>query len=880
MPLVEQDDHTIARVHVHVPDTWSDLLHKQEQREDAGVVDGYKRFQQMLDAGARYGINSSTGAAHALLRSGIERIATVFEAALVIPRLGVTACTSGITAKCRNNPSTLERWLPLMESHGLTAYLVLRTLLDQTAAGGQPALTSLALETTNALLAELKYRRLKTLNPNLFRYTTERLRTPHLAHTKRVMDSAVHHAAIDCSDLDLNTRERVLLGNQLIDCALDALPGWFTVAPGDVSAMPKKRSRKSPRTPPTVVQLAPEMLLKLARSNELLALTRPVYGPMVVPPLPWRLSGIRGGFRYALREQLSLVATTSRRVIRRIEVADIPEVLAAVNATQETAWVVNRDVLAVVRELVSLGGGYCGIPASLDAELPPKPEDIAINENARKEWRHQAHQVHGRNRLRRSEANALEKVLAVAEEVRDEAAIWFTWSVDFRGRLYPRSSYLSPQGSDVTRALLTFGEALPVDADARKWLAIHGANCLGATSDGHKISQMTFAERVAYIERIESEILALAADPLDVPGLMLLADKPWMFLAFCLDWARLLGAEARGETYYSSLPVSVDGTANGLQHYSALTRDTELALKVNVIPSADGRPVDIYSTVAVALIDKLTALALTGDPMARQWIATHTLHGALSRKLTKAPAMTKAYGSGRFAFRLQMHDHFQTLSNATEIAAHFVTSELPTPAQAFERALTYLAGVVASVIDEQIGIAADAMQWMKRCGRTIAKAAGTPVQWRTPLGFPVVLPYQQLGKQAVTSVLGGRIVKNVLHPETPAVDVRKQASGLAPSVIHSLDSTHLMLTVNAAVSDEGIESFSLLHDSYGTQAANCSILARILREQFATLYSVDVLDDLYQQFAAQLPDPSTCLKPPVRGRLDVVDCLESEYLFA
>ena len=51
------------------------------------------------------------------------------------------------------------------------------------------------------------------------------------------------------------------------------------------------------------------------------------------------------------------------------------------------------------------------------------------------------------------------------------------------------------------------------------------------------------------------------------------------------------------------LPVHMDGSCNGLQHYAALGRDQEGAVKVNVAPS--DRPQDVYVAVVSASRDHI-----------------------------------------------------------------------------------------------------------------------------------------------------------------------------------------------------------------------------------------------------------------------------------
>jgi DNA-directed RNA polymerase len=49
------------------------------------------------------------------------------------------------------------------------------------------------------------------------------------------------------------------------------------------------------------------------------------------------------------------------------------------------------------------------------------------------------------------------------------------------------------------------------------------------------------------------------------------------------------------EQFLSQVPVQMDGSCNGLQHYAALGRDNLGALHVNLLPTA--KPMDVYTGV-------------------------------------------------------------------------------------------------------------------------------------------------------------------------------------------------------------------------------------------------------------------------------------------
>ena len=78
----------------------------------------------------------------------------------------------------------------------------------------------------------------------------------------------------------------------------------------------------------------------------------------------------------------------------------------------------------------------------------------------------------------------------MAEKFSEYEGLYFPYQVDFRGRKYTVSSFLTPQGTEYAKALLTFANALPIEnQDQANWLAIHGANCAG-------VDKLTLDERI------------------------------------------------------------------------------------------------------------------------------------------------------------------------------------------------------------------------------------------------------------------------------------------------------------------------------------------------------------------------------------------------
>ena len=70
----------------------------------------------------------------------------------------------------------------------------------------------------------------------------------------------------------------------------------------------------------------------------------------------------------------------------------------------------------------------------------------------------------------------------------------------------------------------------------------------------------------------------------------------------------------------------------------------------------------------------------------------------------------------------------------------------------------------------------------------------------------------------------------------------KQRNAFPPNFVHSLDSSHMMLT-SLFCQRSGI-TFASVHDCFWTHASTVPIMNRICREQFVALHSEPILEDL------------------------------------
>lgn len=599
-------------------------------------------------------------------------------------------------------------------------------------------------------------------------------------------------------------------------------------------------------------------------SEEANRLLYPLYLPTTYRPYDWE-DQWTGGYssNIYLRWPLFLVRSD---VLRDMTPERMPEVYRAVNSLQRTPWQVNQNVLEMVEYCWSEGLSLGGLPAVDPEELPPKPwaEGERPGDDILKDWKRQAARVYDANARLAAKRGRLSRLLYVAKAYRHQP-FYYPYKADFRGRFYPIPGFLSPQGEDVSRGLLEFAEAKPLQPDdeaGRAWLMIHGANCWGE-------DKVSFADRVAWVERNEAMILAVARDPFEAPQWSD-ASEPWQFLAFCFEYDAMLDAHGRGVAHMTRLPVGMDGSNNGLQLYSLLLRDPVGAKATNVSPS--DVPQDAYAEVAAAVYAKLCEDADSGEEeeqvLARNWLAF--VGPSLPRAATKRPVMTLPYGATIYAAREYVEDWYEE-----ELAERGLKRDRPF-ARSYEH-IRYLTGLIWDAIHSVVVGARSAMDWLQKVA-DICSEAGSPVSWTSPSGFYISQLSTLMEGIRIRTKVGDKIIsRKGTAPAEGKISKRAMRNGLPPNFVHGLDAAVLTKTVNAAVA-AGITDFAVVHDCYATHCTNAADLARILRRTVADIFAGDVLAEFKTTIEEQL---GTALPPlPPYGDLDPSVVRSSLYFFA
>lgn len=818
----------------------SDLRERQELREqtqlDEGIAKYYKKFEQQEASESK---------------SGLGLVYVAMKAMIPWIEGHVSMLEDG-----KEHPSSVPlgiHWLTEMQADAV-AYIAAKLCVGASYRAAN--VTRTAMRIANLIEENYRYEELEQAEPALANSMSKKAARWSRSSTRRkIMRKAADVAGV--RRMGWTEQEKLKLGLKLIECYVETTGFAELVLQSD----PKKGGVNKQK----IIQMTEPALERLDLRNKQLEAEEPTNRPMIHPPKPWT-NPVSGGYLTHRMKQPILRGAQFRKVteglLDELFSTDMQGVYDAVNAVQATPWRINTAVLDVMQEAWRADMDMGVLPPAEDYDLPPVPaiipegtraENMTEEEQAAlKAWKQEARMVHEANAMNRSKRAALLTKMVESDNVRNEEAIYFPHSLDFRGRIYPMSAELSPQSDDISKSLLEFAEGKPLGESGAYWLSVHIANLFG-------IDKVSFDERVAWVEDNHVKLIESAMFPLDGERFWTTADDPWCALAACFEYAGACMMEDSTQ-YVSHLPIAMDGSCSGIQHFSAMLRDQRGAEAVNLVKN--DKPSDIYTEV---LHETNRLLELSSEPLAKVWL------GKVDRKIVKRPCMTFAYSVTSAGIRQQILDEIRKRQEGDYL-----------PGTPDWEASAFLAPMVEEAIRAVVDRAAEAMDWLKGMSKTIT-ANEVPTGWTTPMGFKVLQPYLKSKGKRIKVLFQGQPLFLTLTFEGDKIDRAKQASAVAPNFVHALDATHLMMTVNR-MKEEGVtDSYAVIHDSFGVHACDVDELHYALRDEFVRLYSQhEVLVEFYQESLLRLPGDqwSDAPTPPEAGDYDLTEVRDADFFFA
>jgi len=599
---------------------------------------------------------------------------------------------------------------------------------------------------------------------------------------------------------------RVKLGNWLLDCLCDSSK-WFTKA--DI--------RVGRKSAVHIVPTAEFMDVKddLMATAELFS---PIAWPMLIPPKPWSPEQDGG---YMLNEVMRGHEMVRRGNQYRIQEETPYQFL---NRIQGVGYKLNPFIVDVAEQLLELRRKVGKFIPVVELPLPPKPADIADNEESRHQYRRAAAEVLNINAAAFKQSCRTRMTMDAVKRFKDKEKFYLPWSFDYRGRAYPIPAFLTPQDTDFGKSLLKFADEAFMYPEAEEWLAFQVSTTYG-------LDKAPIEERLEWTNHHHELISRIVNDPIGTIPEWEAADEPWQFLAACEEYYHCCIVCDR---QFTSLMIATDATCSGLQVLAGLARDKSTAQLVNVTPS--DRPQDAYKVIAEE-----------AKPHCPVSIQQH-----MDRKVTKRTVMTVPYNAKPFSNRSYIRDALK--EKGVEISKEDLTATVNAVREAMYR-----------VVPGPMAV----MDWIEKEVREAFRRGATELVWTTPSGFTVT---QRLMKKNIErlqlKLLGAVTQVKVANGETGEIDIRHHCNATAPNLIHSLDAS--ILHLSAIKFDAPL---ALIHDSVLCRATDMTSLSAIVRETYCYLFADhDYLSDWAKQIGATS-------EPPIIGTLKPENVLASTYFF-
>ncbi|QVR48654.1 DNA-directed RNA polymerase [Stenotrophomonas phage BUCT609] len=719
------------------------------------------------------------------------------------------------------------------------AYLAVRSGIS--GAMGDVGLKNTALSIGKAVYHEHLLTQFAEVNPTLFYYLMNDIEKRMSADERYKMNVMRNQAKKNDIDFHEWSNGNVLqVGYYLIDKLVQ------------VGMLVTQKYHAAKNDIETTVGLSERAQQYATQISEFVIEMAPYWTPCVEPPKDWT-SLSEGGYHTAeMRSMDPYMVHTHGSARKHFEHADLTKEYACINALQRTKWRVNARMVDIITN-VSYHHDMKEIMMQADMPKPRKPgflqgdlKEADMTEEQVKEfkrWKREMAGWHTDEKLRKLKGYRFGQSMQIARKFMHEPAIYFVYFRDFRGRYYVKTNGISPQGSDLQKALIEFGDGKPLlTKGAQDWFMITGANRFG-------VDKVTYEDRIKWVQENEHLILDWAAHPVDSTDWMK-ADKPLQFLAWCLEYADW---KKYGDKFKSRVAAGMDGSCNGLQNFSAMLRDPVGGRAVNLLPSP--LPNDIYQMVA----DRATQLLQAAEEDEHGYRSAWLKH-VLTRSLVKRSVMTLPYGSKRTSCKDFIITDYLKQGKFPELDPKH-----------YEPAAAYLSFKVWEAIGDVVVKAREAMDWLQQAARTIIKAGDETIRWTTPTGFPVVQVYFCQEVHRINTKLAGNM-KIRINKETDETNINRHKNGIAPNFVHSLDASHLTASTLACV-DRGITDFHMVHDDYGVHCAHAEELYEVIRSTFVDMYTRhDMLQELRDRYVV-LDDV------PVQGDLDLTQVLDSKYFF-
>ncbi|MDQ2066710.1 DNA-directed RNA polymerase [Xinfangfangia sp. CPCC 101601] len=549
----------------------------------------------------------------------------------------------------------------------------------------------------------------------------------------------------------------------------------------------------------------------------------------------------------------------------------------AVNHIQDTPWQINPMMFDLITRIAEEGAnltltahGEEEVILRVEEPVDPRSYDPIFDDMTKEVWEGleaKAKQEFKSKRARAltrweeelGEYRATQRILEMAREMAQFELFYFPHNLDFRTRIYPIPTDLTPQSNDLSKGLLRFARPCRLGKEGVFWMGFTVASQWGED----KLSpadRFRFASEETFFKQCE----AWVDDPYTNRG-WLKADSPFQFLAVAHEWVWAMRS-SDPESFMSKLPGNLDGSCNGAQHLSIMSRDLVGATATNCrsAEKTGNKRFDLYMEVADRVWARVEQDAAQGEAVALEWVPK-MMNPSDRRKVVKRAVMTVPYGVTEYG------------------VAEFMIKDKHVERDRWDAA-KYMRDLIMESIDATMAEGRKLQRWFQACAVKCAQA-GLPLIWDTPAGSKVTQAYRNVIQKRIQSFSA----KFYVYEEPTAdedeedflrrigMDEKKMGTAAPPNVVHSCDASHLQITT-CRMADAGIKDFSMIHDSFGCHFAHMSLMREILLQSIVDMYADNYLERWKE--SVERYSGLTMPEPPQLGQFDLNEILGSEFCFS
>lgn len=462
-----------------------------------------------------------------------------------------------------------------------------------------------------------------------------------------------------------------------------------------------------------------------------------------------------------------------------------------------------------------------------------------------------------------------ETILALADTLENVNEFFIPVRMDFRGRIYCEADYLNYQGTDLAKSLLLFAKGekiLKSDISSINYFKIFGANCFG-------LDKFSFTDRIKWVD-VNIENIRNFNNGI----LIKKAKHKFMFIAFCFEYNRWLHclSDCNSSEFTTFLPVQLDASCNGYQHISMLVKDLDLAKYLNLNKSKpEDVPEDFYSIVASYLDVFYNSKLNSSDLYKKDRDSIIRLKSLdISRSIIKKAIMTIPYNASALQLIKYLQEEFEYDEDETrnkngdidsnlfneeidsldfdEDSIKIIENEKDSKKEVWfkhrdnskiklenldflnlYRGLDY---ILLNIFPSLKHIS----KYFKDIANVCTKI-GISIPWYLPTGLIAHQSYMALKAIRVKPFNYSNETFSLRIPIRDVYDDKKQKRALMPNLIHSLDSTSLVLMTDKYFKelDEEHRNIYAVHDCFGATCNNMWYIVNTLKLVYISLYTAE-----------------------------------------